>query len=81
MPGPTAQSQGSCVRAATDETGRRLAFGIADAVQVMHSDARLRDGVFDDLENPLPMMCSCVAGKETFPGWCDVGMPNVCKHG
>jgi len=54
-----------------------LAFGIADAVQVVHGDARFSDGVFDALEGPLPMMCSRIAGKETLSGWGNVGMPNV----
>jgi hypothetical protein len=55
----------------------RLAFGITDAVQIVHGDARLRDGLFDDFESPLSMVCSSVTGKEAFPGWCDIGMPNV----
>jgi hypothetical protein len=54
-----------------------LAFGIADAVQVVHTDARIRDGILDNFKGPLSMMYSCVAGKETFTGRGDVGMPNV----
>ena len=57
--------------------GRGLAFGIADADQVVHGDAGFSDGIFDDLEGPLPMVSSRIAGKEAFSGWCDVGMPNV----
>lgn len=63
--------------AVTDEGGRGLAFSIADAVQVVHGDARFSDGIFDNLEGPLPMVCSRIAGKEAFSGWCDVGMPDV----
>jgi hypothetical protein len=55
----------------------RLAFGIADAVQIVHSYAGFRDGILDNLESPLSMVRSCVAGKKTFPWGCDVGMPNV----
>jgi hypothetical protein len=52
-------------------------FCVANAIQVMHSDTRFRDGILDDFESPLPMMYSCVAGKEAFPGGCNVCMPNV----
>ena len=54
-----------------------LAFGIANAVQVVHTDTRFRDGILNDFESPLPMMCSCVARKESFAGRRDVGMPDV----
>jgi hypothetical protein len=54
-----------------------LAFGIANAVQVVHTDTRFRDGILNDFESPLSMMYSCVARKEPFAGRCDVGMPDV----
>jgi hypothetical protein len=56
---------------------RGLAFGIADAVQVVYADARFHDGILDNLKSPLSMVCSCVARKETFARRCDVGMPNI----
>jgi len=65
------------LHAVTDGDGWGLTFGIADAVQVVHGGARFSDGIFDNLEGPLPMMCSRIAGQETFSGWCNVGMPNV----
>jgi len=63
--------------AVTDGDGWGLAFGIADAVQVVHGDARISDGIIDDIDGPLSMVCGRIAGKETFSGWCNVGMSNV----
>ena len=59
------------------ETTERLALGIANTVQVVHTDTRFRDGILNDFESPLSMMHSCVARKEPFSGRCDVGMPDV----
>ena len=56
---------------------RRLAFGIADAIEVVHIGPGFRDGILYDFESPLSMMYSCVAGEEPFTRRCDVGMPNV----
>jgi hypothetical protein len=63
--------------AVTDGDGRGLAFGIADAVQVVHGDARFSDGIIDNIDGPLSMMCGRITGKEPFSGWCNVGMSNV----
>ena len=43
----------------------------------MHGDAAFSDGIFDNLEGPLLMMCSCIVRKEALSGWCDVGTLNV----
>lgn len=55
----------------------KLAFGVANAVQVAHTDTRFRDGILNDFESPLSMVYGCVARKEPFAGRCDVGMPDV----
>ena len=56
-------------------------FRVTDTVQIMHANARLRNSIFDDFENPLSVMYSCIARKKAFTGGCDVGMPNVRQHG
>ena len=78
MPGPTSSDYLWFSRInGLDWKRRGLAFGIADTVQVVHSDTRFRDGILDDFESPLSMMYSCVAGKEPFARRCDVGMSNI----
>jgi hypothetical protein len=81
MPGPDVPKSKvvilPCVAITKERATEKPTFCITNAIQVMHTETRFRDSILNDFDSPLPMMRSCVTGKEALPGRCDVCMPNV----
>lgn len=72
IPGPGVKINIICIN-----TSIYLAFGEADAVDVMEGYPCLGERILDHRQRPFTMVLSSVSRKETFPRRCDVCMPDI----
>ena len=72
IPGPKMIINIICIN-----TSIYLAFGEADAVDVMEGYPCLGERILDHRQRPFTMVLSSVSRKETFPRRCDVCMPDI----